>query len=88
MILADFTASKGLERDYVYILDADRLPDGTLTQDRLFASSEALEAEARSSRIKIFVALTRAIREIYLYYTNNSQGFMRELQNLQSLQRG
>jgi len=86
VILADFTASKGLEREYVYILDVDRLPDGGLTQERLFSSSHSLEVEARSSRIKIFVALTRVIHELYLYYTNPSYRFIRELQALQRAQ--
>lgn len=82
MVLADFATSKGLERDYVYILDVDRLPDGSLTRERIFKSTETLEKEARRSRIKIFVALTRATREVYLYYTNDQSRFIRELQNL------
>ncbi len=79
VILADFAMSKGLERDYVYILDIDRLPDGSLDSGTLFASPETLENEMRRSRIKIFVALTRAIREVHLYYANNNSHFIKEL---------
>lgn len=88
VILADFTMSKGLERDYVFILDVDRLPDGSLDTGTLFTSSEMLENEMRRSRIKIFVALTRAIREVHLYYVNNNSHFMNELLSLQKLSRG
>jgi len=79
VILAEYTMSKGLERDYVYILDVDRLPDGGLTRTSMFQPIEMLEQEARRSRIKIFVALTRAIREVSLYYTNPNNRFIQEL---------
>src|SRR5579875_2944660 len=82
VVLAEFTMAKGLERDYVYILDSDRLPDGHLDRDHLFASDDALAEEARKSRIKIFVALTRALREVSLYYTQRSC-FVQELLTLQ-----
>ena len=82
VVLADFISSKGLERDYVYILDVDYLQDGSLNNASLFSSSEVLEQEARRSRIKIFVALTRAVREVYLYYTNGHSRFIRELLEL------
>ncbi len=83
VILAEFTTSKGLERDCVYILDIDRLPDGSLSGTSMFQPSETLEQEARRSRVKIFVALTRAIREVSLYYTNAHSRFIRELLDLQ-----
>ncbi|HEU5377499.1 MAG TPA: hypothetical protein VFV38_18915 [Ktedonobacteraceae bacterium] len=84
VVLAEFTTSKGLERDYVYILDADRLPDGRLSHASPFQTSDTLEQEARKSRIKLFVALTRAIREVYLYYTHAHSRFIRELLDLQA----
>ena len=87
VILADFAMSKGLERDYVYILDIDRLPDSSLDRGTLFASLETLENEMRRSRIKIFVALTRAIREVHLYYANNNSHFIKELLSLQKSSR-
>src|SRR6185437_5082418 len=84
VVLAKFMTSKGLERDYVYILDADRLPDGSLSHASPFQTSDTLEQEARKSRIKLFVALTRAIREVYLYYTHAHSRFVRELLDLQT----
>lgn len=82
LVLAEFTMAKGLERDYVYILDCDRLPDGRLDSNHLFASDEELAEEARKSRIKIFVALTRALREVFIYYTSQGR-FIKELSLLQ-----
>ena len=83
VILAEFTMSKGLEREYVFILDIDRLPDGSLSSASMFQTTEVLEQEARRSRIKIFVALTRAIREVFLYYTQAHSRPIRELLDLQ-----
>ncbi|HZU66036.1 MAG TPA: NERD domain-containing protein [Ktedonobacteraceae bacterium] len=83
VILAEFTMSKGLEREYVYILDIDRLADGSLNSASMFQTAETLEHEARRSRIKVFVALTRAIREVFLYYTQAHNRFIRELLELQ-----
>lgn len=83
LVLAEFTMAKGLERDYVYILDSDRLPDGRLGRNRLFANDEELAEEARKSRIKIFVALTRALREVCIYYTLEEVRFIKELLTLQ-----
>lgn len=88
IVLADFVTSKGLERDYVYILDVDRLPDGHIAEENMFVSTETVEDEARRSRIKIFVALTRAIREVNLYYTDNRSRFINELLSLQRMSRG
>ncbi len=82
LVLADYTMSKGLERDYVFILDADQLPDGSLENTQMFTSTRLLEQEARRSRIRIFVAMTRAIREVYIYYTDDHKRFIRELQTL------
>lgn len=83
LVLADFAMSKGLERDYVFIFDIDRLQDGSLDNSQMFAPTRALEQEARRSRIRIFVAMTRAIREVYFYYTDTHNRFARELQTLQ-----
>jgi len=82
IVLADFTQSKGLERDYVFVLDADRLPDGRLTSENQFLDQEHIEEECRLSRMKIFVAFTRAIREVTFYYVNRSCGFITELLEL------
>lgn len=82
VVLANFADAKGLERDYVFILDIDRLPDGTPAEDQLFVSIQMLEEEGRRSRIKIFIALTRALREVYLYYTHQQRRFVHELLEL------
>lgn len=82
LVLADYAMSKGLERDYVFILDADQLPDGSLENTQMFTQRISLEQEARRSRIRIFVAMTRAIREVYIYYIDDQKRFIRELQTL------
>jgi len=80
VVLADYVESKGLEREYVYILDADRLAKKT----SLFAPVEQTKAELRRDRIKLFVALTRAMREVRLYYIDRHHQFIRELLQIQS----
>ena len=80
VVLADFVESKGLEREYVFILDADYLA----RQTNLFASAEQTKKEIRRDRIKLFVALTRAMREVRLYYVDRYQQFIRELLQIQS----
>ena len=85
VVLANFVDAKGLERDYVFILDIDQLPDGTLTENRLFTPATALEEEARLSRIKIFISLTRALREVHVYYTQPQRRFVVELLKLKEV---
>lgn len=80
IVLADYVEAKGLERDYVYILDADFLA-GKLDP---FASEEEVQREIRRDRIKLFVALTRAKREVRLYYIDQRHLFIRQLLQNQS----
>lgn len=80
IVLADFVEAKGLERNYVFILDIDRLPNIIANYEE--NSQEDLEKKARLSRIKIFVALTRTIQNVTAYYTNVNNVFIRELLEL------
>jgi len=80
VVLADYMEAKGLERDFVYIMDADHLA----VHMSPFASQEQVKKEIRRDRIKLFVALTRAIREVRLYYIDRHQQFIRELLQIQS----
>jgi Nuclease-related domain/AAA domain len=75
VILADYLDCKGLERDYVFILDADLLaqPAG------LAVSPRQDRKDKMRDRIKLFVALTRAMREVRLYYIDHQHTFIREL---------
>src|SRR5205807_6088501 len=59
VVLADYVEAKGLERDYVYILDADHLAN---TVGAFTSVAESNQRRSRD-RIKLFVALTRSIRE-------------------------
>ena len=79
IVLADYVEAKGLERDYVYILDSDFLA-GKMGP---FTSEDEVQKETRRDRIKLFVALTRAMREVRLYYMDQSHIFIRQLLELQ-----
>jgi len=80
VVLADYVESKGLEREYVYILDADSLA----AKSSPFASVEQNKEKNRRDRIKLFIALTRGMREVRLYYINQHHTFIRELLHIQS----
>ena len=79
VLLADYIGAKGLERDYVFIVDADHLarPQG------VFESDEQYEKNMRKDRIKLFIALTRAIRNVRIYYVDRQHLFMREIHQIQ-----
>ena len=79
ILFADFVEAKGLERDYVFILDVERLA----TQLNMFASAVDHRKILMRDRIKLFVALTRAIREIRLYYVDQYHQFVKDLLQLQ-----
>ena len=79
ILFADFVEAKGLERDYVFILDVEHLA----TQLNVFASVVDHRKMLIRDRIKLFVALTRAIREIRLYYTDQHHQLIRDLLQLQ-----
>ncbi|GHO56047.1 nuclease-related domain-containing DEAD/DEAH box helicase [Ktedonobacter robiniae] len=78
ILLADYIEAKGLERDYVFIVDADHLarPQGIVESD------EQYEKKLRKDRIKLFIALTRAIRTVRIYYINQQHPFIREINQL------
>ncbi len=80
VLLADYVEAKGLERNYVYILDADSLA----VQESPFATEEQMTKELRRDRIKLFVALTRAMREVRIYYMDSYHIFIRQLLQIES----
>lgn len=79
LVLADYVEAKGLERDYVYIVDADELARKT----GVFVTDEQIREEVKRDRIKLFVALTRAIQEVRIYYVNRNHTFIKQLLQLQ-----
>ncbi len=79
ILFADYIEAKGLERDYVFILDADHLA----LQKNIFASAEQNRQMIIRDRIKLFVALTRAMREVRLYYIDQYHMFVKDLLRLQ-----
>ncbi len=80
VVLADYVEAKGLEREYVYILDADNLA----AKGGPFATEEQIAKALRRDRIKLFVALTRAMREVQLYYIDSYHTFIRQLLQIES----
>jgi hypothetical protein len=79
LLFADFVEAKGLERDYVFIVDVEHLA----TQPDIFASAVERRKGLMRDRIKLFVALTRAMREVRLYSIDQYHPFMRDLHHLQ-----
>jgi Nuclease-related domain/AAA domain len=80
ILLADYMDAKGLERDYVFIVDADHLA----IRQNLFVTDNHYQQSVRRDRIKLFIALTRAMREIRLYYINYQHLFIKDLCKLES----
>lgn len=80
VVLADYMEAKGLEREYVYILDADHLA----AKGSPFATEEQVTKELRRDRIKLFVALTRAMREVRIYYMDSYHIFIKQLLQIES----
>ena len=80
IMLADYIESKGLERELVYIIDVDHLA----ASQGPFVPLEVSRKSASRDRIKLFVALTRAMREVRLYYTNRYHLFIRELLSIEA----
>ena len=78
MVFADFVEAKGLERDYVFILDVEHLA----TPSNIFASDFDKRKKLMRDRIKLFVALTRAMREVRLYYIDQHHLFVKGLLQL------
>jgi len=74
--VVDFMNVKGLEREIVLISGIEDLYS---QQDGLFDDPSAQLKEERFSRRKIYVALTRAIEECIVYYTDSTNPFISEL---------
>ena len=77
--LVDFMNVKGLEREIVLV---SGIEDLYARQDGLFDSPATQLKEERFSRRKVYVALTRAIEECVVYYTDPGNVFIRELVNI------
>jgi len=79
--LVDFMNVKGLEREIVLITGIEDLYNRA-TSDGIFDDPATQLKEERFSRRKIYVALTRAIEECIVYYSDVSNIFVRELVTL------
>ncbi len=78
VMLTDFEASKGLERDVVLVSGVEDLyerscPEGLADDEELRARKESL------SRRKVYVALTRTIEQLYVYYSKAENRFVNDL---------
>ena len=65
----------------MYILDADYLAENTSS----VATDEQIRKNNRKERIKLFVALTRAMRNVRLYYIDPHHIFIKGLLQIQSM---
>jgi superfamily I DNA/RNA helicase len=74
--LVDFMNVKGLEREIVFV---SGIEDLYVRQEGLFDDLATQLKEERFSRRKIYIALTRAIEECIVYYTNSGNVFISEL---------
>jgi hypothetical protein len=74
--LVDFMNVKGLEREIVLV---SGIEDLYTRQDGVFDDPSTQLKEERFSRRKIYVALTRAIEECIVYYTDPANAFVNEL---------
>jgi superfamily I DNA/RNA helicase len=74
--LVDFMNVKGLEREIVLI---SGIEDLYTRQEGVFDDPSTQLKEERFSRRKIYVALTRAIEECIVYYTDPANAFVNEL---------
>ncbi|GCE49787.1 nuclease-related domain-containing DEAD/DEAH box helicase [Thermosporothrix hazakensis] len=75
VILADYMEAKGLEREYVFIVDTERLAQSQSP----FEDMDAIWQRVSKDRKKLFIALTRAIKEVKLYYTDYNHPFIQDL---------
>lgn len=76
--LVDFMNVKGLEREVVLVAEIEDLYCRS-NSDGLFDDPATQLKEERFSRRKIYVALTRAIEECIVYYTDAGNVFVSEL---------
>ncbi len=90
--LTDFVNVKGLEKEIVFVCGIEDLFDRSQTKG-LFNEEEMQWQEEQLSRRKIYVALTRSLEHLHLYYIDPTNIFLRELLKinrdiLQKRQRG
>jgi superfamily I DNA/RNA helicase len=76
--LVDYMNVKGLEREVVFVTGVEDLYHAS-KPDAMFQNPAAQLKEERFSRRKIYVALTRAIEECIVFYTDPSNKFISEL---------
>lgn len=90
--LTDFMNVKGLEKEIVFVCGIEDLYDRSQTKG-LFNEEEMRWQDEQLSRRKIYVALTRSLEHLYLYYIDPTNIFLQELVKinrdiLQKRQRG
>lgn len=90
--ITDFMNVKGLEKEIVLICGIEDLYERTKTAG-LFVDEELRWQEEQLSRRKIYVALTRPLEQLYVYYQDSLNIFLQELNKinrdiLQNRQRG
>lgn len=76
--LTDFLNAKGLEKEVVLICGIEDLYERSQTIG-LFWDEEIRWREEQLSRRKIYVALTRSLEYLHLYYSNPTNIFLEEL---------
>ncbi|PKN86628.1 MAG: hypothetical protein CVU46_07175 [Chloroflexi bacterium HGW-Chloroflexi-8] len=76
--LTDFMNVKGLEKEVVLICGIEDLYERTQTVG-LFGDEDIRWREEQLSRRKIYVALTRSLEHLYLYYQDSTNIFLQEL---------
>ena len=88
----DFMNVKGLEKEVVLICGIEDLYERSHTAS-LFSEEEMRWQEEQLSRRKIYVALTRSLEHLHIYYRDPTNIFLQELLKiirdiLQKRQRG
>lgn len=78
VILTDFMNVKGLEKEVVLICGIEDLYERSQSI-RLFEDEDLRWREEQLSRRKIYVALTRSLEHLYLYYQDSTNIFLQEL---------
>lgn len=79
--VVSFTDSKGLEREAVVVVGIDDLYVRGQAGGVFDDVTDQLDREARNRR-KVYVALTRAMERLYVYYADGSHPFVQTLSDL------
>jgi len=77
--VVDFMASKGLEREIVFVAHIEQLYERRHTVG-IFDSADVQVERERYSRRKVYVALTRTLEQLIIYYSDPHNRFISELQ--------